>query len=64
VNDWYGGYTPEAQTNPTGPVSASYRVVRGGSWVYVSLSVRSSYRDYVAPGSADNYIGFRVARTP
>jgi formylglycine-generating enzyme required for sulfatase activity len=31
VNDWYGGYTAEAQTNPTGPVSASYRVFRGGS---------------------------------
>jgi formylglycine-generating enzyme required for sulfatase activity len=64
VNDWYGGYTPEAQTNPKGPVSASNRVVRRGSWNSVAADARSSNRGYGAPGSSSYSVGFRVARTP
>jgi formylglycine-generating enzyme required for sulfatase activity len=65
VNDWYGGYTADAQTNPTGPVSTPYRVIRGGSWNDFPGGVRSSYRGSgsVAPGGTST-IGFRVARTP
>ena len=65
VNDWYGTYPSSAQTNPTGPVSASsYRVIRGGSWYFVTDRVRSSYRHNVTPGYPDRNLGFRVARTP
>ena len=64
VNDWYGTYPSSAQTNPTGPVSAPYRVVRGGSWSNVTYVVRSSYRGFDTPGGAVNSLGFRVARTP
>jgi formylglycine-generating enzyme required for sulfatase activity len=66
VNDWYGGYSADAQANPTGPVSASKCVIRGGSWVAIegSLFVRSSYRNSLTPGSRNANIGFRVARTP
>ncbi len=64
VNDWYDSYPSSAQTNPTGPVSASSRVIRGGSWVSVAGYVRSSYRGIDAPGSAYVNVGFRVARTP
>jgi formylglycine-generating enzyme required for sulfatase activity len=65
VNDWYGSYTSGAQTNPTGPVSATYRVVRGGSWNDdTSLVVRSSSRGICTPGGTGGDIGFRVARTP
>jgi formylglycine-generating enzyme required for sulfatase activity len=64
VNDWYGGYSGNPQTNPTGPVSATTRVIRGGGWVNVSDNVRSSDRYYVTPGDADVNVGFRVARTP
>jgi formylglycine-generating enzyme required for sulfatase activity len=64
VDDWYGDYTSAAQTNPTGPVSAAARVVRGGSscdtWDYV----RSSGRGSGAPGLGSVYSGFRVARNP
>jgi formylglycine-generating enzyme required for sulfatase activity len=65
VNDWYGTYPSGAQTDPTGPVSGSSRVVRGGSWGTISGGVRSSYRTPSAPGTTNYEIfGFRVARDP
>jgi formylglycine-generating enzyme required for sulfatase activity len=64
VNDWFNTYPSSAQTNPTGPVSASARVIRGGSCYYVSDLVRSSSRAYDTPGNSNIDIGFRVARTP
>jgi formylglycine-generating enzyme required for sulfatase activity len=64
VNDWYDTYPSSAQTNPTGPVSATDRVVRGGSWGSDTGFVRSSVRSNGTPGYTDVGIGFRVARTP
>jgi formylglycine-generating enzyme required for sulfatase activity len=64
VNDWYGGYTSEAQTNPTGPVSPSSPVIRGGSCNLNSFYVRSSHRNTVSPSTVSGYCGFRVARNP
>jgi formylglycine-generating enzyme required for sulfatase activity len=29
--DWYGNYSTDSQTNPTGPVTGVYRVLRGGA---------------------------------
>ena len=63
-SDWYGGYTSSAQTNPTGPGSGSYRVLRGGAWNVSTSSVRSSNRDTITPGFTVNSLGFRVARAP
>jgi len=45
VNDWYGDYSAGAQTNPQGPSSGSYRVLRGGSWNYYSSNCRASNRN-------------------
>jgi formylglycine-generating enzyme required for sulfatase activity len=64
VNDWYGTYPSIAETNPTGPVSALGRVLRGGSWLHPASSMRSSSRDYVSPDNSFEVVGFRVARTP
>ena len=64
VNDWYGSYSANPQTDPTGPVSASDRVLRGGGWSSVTYNVRSSYRDTDTPGNSNYKLGFRVARTP
>ena len=64
VNDWYGSYSGNAQTDPTGPVSASGRVVRGGSWGTGAYYVRSSPRGSATPGYSNGDFGFRVARTP
>jgi len=60
--DWYDTYQDEAQTNPVGASSGSYRVVRGGSWGNSATSVRSAYRYYDYPGSRDDYVGFRLVR--
>ena len=65
VNDWYDTYPSSAQTNPMGPVSATGRAIRGGSWSFVMrYYVRSSNRLDGAPGDPYDDLGFRVARTP
>jgi len=62
--DWYGPYSSGAQTNPTGPATGTYRVIRGGSWKYDTDHARSSFRTSIAPNFPLDYIGFRVARSP
>ena len=63
-NDRYGSYAAGNATDPAGPSSGSYRVLRGSSWANNSISCRSSYRYGVDPGGRGNDSGFRVARTP
>jgi len=59
VSDAYGAYSAGAQTNPTGPVSGSDRILRGGSWGYHQPFVRTAFR-YRVPPSADYLaVGFR-----
>ena len=60
--DWYGSYSSEAQTDPSGPESGSYRVLRGGSWKSASSLVRCTYRDRGHPEDRYFLIGFRCAR--
>ena len=64
VSDRFGGYPSSAQTNPVGPASGSYRVLRGGSWDFNMATVRSSYRSVILQDGVDYDTGFRVARTP
>jgi len=59
--DWYGDYSPDSQTNPTGPTLDSYRVYRGGSWFGDAQRCRVSYRDYYTPNARASRLGFRVA---
>jgi sulfatase modifying factor 1 len=40
------------------------RVLRGGSFDFVPLNLRSANRVNYAPGSRDYFIGFRISRTP
>ena len=59
--DWYGSYSSNAQTNPTGPDSGSYRVFRGGTWSIFGWFCRSSFRGNSSPGYRGYGLGFRLA---
>ena len=61
--DWYGGYFAGKLTDPTGPVSGSIRVCRGGSWYGNSGFCRSASRHGYSPGRRDYDLGFRVVRS-
>lgn len=58
--DWYGSYNSNAQTNPTGPISGSARVDRGGSWLHFAGYCRSSGRGYCGHYLRNHYLGFRL----
>jgi len=65
-HDWYLGtyYSGGSMTNPTGPGTGSYRVLRGGSWIDYFYYCRAAYRYYTAPDYTLSYWGFRVVWTP
>jgi formylglycine-generating enzyme required for sulfatase activity len=60
--DWYGSYSSSSQTDPSGPASGSYRVLRGGGWDYSARGLRSAYRGNGGPSYRYSYRGFRLAR--
>ena len=63
--DWYDGYGDEKEvTDPQGPQSGSYRVLRGGSWGSYAQSCRSANRGSCGPDYRDNSSGFRLALVP
>ena len=62
VQDWYGDYPGGAVTDPRGPGSGSFRVLRGGSWSSVARSCRASDRYYNSPGTRYDNLGFRLLR--
>ena len=62
-SDWREYYTSTAKTNPTGPSSGDYRVIRGGSINPFELArdVRVSRRDWGRPDGGGVLPGFRLA---
>ncbi|MCR4828515.1 MAG: SUMF1/EgtB/PvdO family nonheme iron enzyme [Bacteroidales bacterium] len=60
-SDWYDSYSSGSQSNPKGPGSGSYRVIRGGSWFSVAGHCRVSNRLRYTPSFRYNYLGFRLA---
>ena len=63
-NDWYGDYSASNATDPAGPATGSYRVLRGGHWRTGYYECRSSNRNGYPPAVSDNFIGYRAARNP
>ncbi len=63
VNDWYDSnyYSNSPSSDPLGPASGQYRVLRGGTW-YRHL-VRSANRDGGAPTDTSDGVGFRCSRS-
>ena len=58
--DWYGAYTNLSLTNPTGPVSGSERVCRGGAWSIDVLDCCSSSRCSFMPDYSYSDLGLRL----
>ena len=63
-SDWFGNYSSSSLTNPTGPNSGSYRVLRGGGWSRLARNCRASYRYGVAPGNGSLDDGLRLVLVP
>lgn len=66
VFDWYDhdSYMASLGKNPIGPAKGDQKVVRGGSWLYVSDFLRSAHRFNAQPMNRHFGYGFRCAKTP
>jgi formylglycine-generating enzyme len=64
VTDWYdsGYYATSPTTDPEGPSSGRYRVLRGGSWGTGPAYARASSRAWDYPGNRLVLSGFRCAQ--
>jgi formylglycine-generating enzyme required for sulfatase activity len=63
VADWYyrDYYEISPLEGPEGPDNATFRVIRGGSWLDEAASLRVSNRDWFFPENARYNVGFRCA---
>jgi len=61
--DWYGPYDAAAATDPKGPATGDFRVVRGNAWNFAESYVRASNRFRYVPDSRDQraLVSFRCA---
>jgi formylglycine-generating enzyme required for sulfatase activity len=67
VNDWWQDnyYSVSPPSNPPGPASGNYKVLRGGSWDGSWLYLRVVHRVYYSdPVTRYNAIGFRCGFSP
>jgi formylglycine-generating enzyme required for sulfatase activity len=63
VNDWHDSsyYQSSPSSNPQGPTSGQYRVLRGGAWYNNVSFVRSAFRNWDGPTVAYDNVGFRCS---
>jgi formylglycine-generating enzyme required for sulfatase activity len=61
TSDWYGDYSSDPVTNPTGPQTGYDKVLRGGSWSNDDNDLRVANRIPFAPQIRGNVVGFRCA---
>jgi formylglycine-generating enzyme required for sulfatase activity len=59
-SDWLGDYSTSNVLNPTGPISGTSRIQRGGSWDYPAQDCRAATRFFSEPEGLNNNLGFRV----
>lgn len=60
--DWYAPYEPSQTTDPVGPDSGDFRVLRGGSHSQLARLLRSANRSSMHPWVRHQRIGFRVVQ--
>jgi serine/threonine-protein kinase len=67
VREWcedsYGDYPSVGVTDPKGPGTGTFRVLRGGSFNFIELFARSSNRGGNSPSTRVVFFGFRLARS-
>ena len=61
--DWSGAYSVGAVTNPKGPGTGTYRLLRGGDFGDNLSYARSSSRGTQTPNIRFGNVGFRLAKT-
>jgi formylglycine-generating enzyme required for sulfatase activity len=62
TSSWLGPYPSGESTDPAGPETGRFRVVRGGSWDRPAKYCRAADRRGVRADIRDKSIGFRLAR--
>ncbi len=62
VDDWYDAYPGNAISNSD--FGTTYKVLRGGSWIYSGYELRSALRLRNNPAFTNLDIGFRCSRSP
>ena len=61
TNDFYEIPEQQTATDPTGPASGDFHVIKGSSWMHGTITeLRHAFRDYGIDGRQD--LGFRIAR--
>ncbi len=63
VEDWFGSYSPAAQTDPAGPSAGTRRSARGGGQINLLQDARSAVRDGVDPSDRFSTLGVRLCRS-
>ncbi len=61
--DWSAPYAAAPVTDPMGPRTGAYRVIRGGAWTYGPKFARAACRNHNEPGVDYMFLGFRLARS-
>ena len=63
--DYYDAdyYAQSPSVDPQGPESGSFKVKRGGGWMFPAAFARSAARDLYSPAYRYNFLGFRLVRT-
>ncbi len=62
--DWFGRYSSNSKTDPTGAASGRSRVIRGGACSFGAAGCRSSYRFADPPDFRSGDRGFRLVLDP
>lgn len=62
VWDYYGEYSADVQTDPTGPESGTRHVYRGGGWNDFAKNLRCAYRAAAPAENSSASIGMRLVR--
>jgi formylglycine-generating enzyme len=62
VYDWFDYYPEEEVTNPKGPATGTYKILRGGGFRDTPDALRATDRVIARPYSRSEGVGFRCAR--